>query len=232
MAESLAHQAVTGLDAERPVGNPKLVDQAGVIGRVGHGGDAKVVLRGSTDHAGAADIDVRAGLLGGDAFLRDRLAEGVEVDDDHVDRDALRTGEVGLVGLVVCLGQETEVDLEIECLDEPALHLGLPRVVGDGHEVLAGVFPEDLGDRLVRAPGGENPDAGIDLEQGGDEGVESGFIGHADEDVLDCNVVVDLADDIESHGASCKKSVLNEDGTIGPFLQGRRPIGGRSSPSV
>ena len=57
------------------------------------------------------------------AGLRSRLLEGVEVDDDHVDRiDAVR-GDGGLMLGVVADEEQSAVDLGVQGLDAPIEHL-------------------------------------------------------------------------------------------------------------
>ena len=200
MGERLLHEAEARRERELPARAAQLVEQRGVVGDVRDGGDADEVLRGGADHAGAADVDVGAALLGGDAGPGGYGLERIEVADDHVDLDGARAGEVGLVGVVVVLAEEAEVDLEVEGLHEAALHLGLAGVVGDGHEVLRGGGAEGGLKRLVGAAGAVELHAGAGLEEALDEGLEAGLVKEAHQDVADGNLVVDLLDDVECHG--------------------------------
>ena len=163
-----------------------------VVERIGHGRDAQVVLGRRADHAGAADVDVRPRHLGSDAILGDGLLERIEVDDDHVDRERGEPLQVGLVGVVVGLGEEAEVDLEVERLDEPALHFGLAGVVGNGNESIARLVAEDFLDLGIGAAGGVDLYAWACLDECGDESLKPRLVAHAHEDVLYLHPAVDF----------------------------------------
>ena len=88
-----------------------------VIGRIADDGDVPPVLGGAADHGRAADIDILDGVLEGDSFLRDGLAERIEVHADQVDRlDAVFFQGFHMGGHVPA-GQDTAVNLRMEGLD-------------------------------------------------------------------------------------------------------------------
>ncbi len=152
---------------------------------------------GGADHARTSDVDVRPRHLGRDAFLRDRRLERIEVHDDHVDRKRGKALEVRLVRIVVLLGKEPEVDLEVERLDEPALHLGLTGVVRNRDESSLRLVAENLLHLGVGPPGGVDLDPRARLDERGDEGLESGLVANAHQDVLDLDLVVDFSYDVQ-----------------------------------
>ena len=199
--ERLLHQAEARREREPAAGGAEFGEQRRVVGGVRDGRHADEVLRGGADHAGAADVDVRAAVLGRDAGLRGDLLEGVEVADHHVDLDGAGAREVRLVGVVVVLAEQAEVDLEVERLDEPALHLGLAGVVGDLHEAVLRGVAERGGERLVGAAGAEEADAGAGFEEPLGEVLDASLVEKAGEDVADGDEVVDLGDVVEGHGS-------------------------------
>ena len=60
-------------------------DQPGIVGGIGDDRDAFVILRGGADHGGAANVDILDNLLAIRA-LGDGGGEGIEIDDDKIDR--------------------------------------------------------------------------------------------------------------------------------------------------
>src|SRR2546422_5830133 len=54
--------------------------------RSGHDADARVVLRRGADHRGTTDVDLLDRLVERDPGPRYRRLEGVERDDDEIDR--------------------------------------------------------------------------------------------------------------------------------------------------
>ena len=62
---------------------------------------------------------------------RHGLGEGVEVDDDEVDRaDAMGGHRFGM-GRIVADGEETAMDLRVESLHPPVHHLGKAGQIGN-----------------------------------------------------------------------------------------------------
>ena len=112
-----------------------------------------------------------------------------------------------VVGVVVGLGEEAHVDLEVEGLDEAALHLGLAGVVGDGLEAVFLAGLEEGLDGGVGAAGREDDELGARLEEGGDKGVEPGLVGDGDEGAADGDAVVDVLDDVEHGGLLSVRAV-------------------------
>src|SRR5262245_19150620 len=113
-----------------------------------------MVLGRRAHHRRAADVDVLDHLLVADAGFGDGGLEGVEVDDDHVDRLDLVLGDGGYVGGVVADVEDAAVDTRVQCLDAAVEHLGEAGQVAD----LADGQPGG-DERLVGAAGGDEFDA-------------------------------------------------------------------------
>ena len=111
------------------------------------------------------------------------------------------------MGVVVGLGEEAHVDLEVEGLDEAALHLGLAGVVRDGAEAVFLAGLEEGLDGLVGAAGGEDDQLGAGVEEGGDEGVEPRLVRDGDEGTAERYAVVDVLDDVEHGGLLSVRAV-------------------------
>ena len=80
--ERLLHQLEAAGERELAAIHGEFARNLGVVSRIGDGRNAQVVLRGCADHAGTADVDVRARHLWSDVRLRDRLLERIEVHDN------------------------------------------------------------------------------------------------------------------------------------------------------
>ena len=199
VGEGLLHKLKARIKSERTAMVGEFLDEIAVIERIGDGGDAKVVLGTRADHAGAADVDVRAGHLGRYAILSDRLAERIEVYDDHIESVGVEALQIVLMGVVVLLGKNAEIDLEVERLDQTALHLGLAGVVRNGNERSLGGIAENLFDLGVCSAGRINLNAGANLDESGDKRLEARFVAHAHKNVLYLNTIVDFGDDIKRH---------------------------------
>ena len=199
MGESLLHQFKARVETERSAVVGELLDEIAVIERIGDGRDAEIILGARADHAGTADVDVRAGHLGRYALLGDRLAERIEIDDDHIERIGVETLQIVLMGVVVLLGEDTEINLKVERLNQTALHLGLSGIIGNGDERSFGGIAENLLDLCVRSAGRINLYAGARLDESGDKRLEARLVAHAHENVLYLNAIVDFCDDIKRH---------------------------------
>ena len=91
--------------------------------RIGDDGHCRVILSGRPDHGGPANVDLLdAGVEGGTGS--DRIGEGVEVDDDEVDRGRVQLGEPAHVLDLATIGENPGVDAGMEGLDTPLEALG------------------------------------------------------------------------------------------------------------
>jgi hypothetical protein len=107
-------------DAER-------LEYAAVVGRLGHDGDAAVVLGGAAHHGRAADVDVLDDLVVLGAG-RHRLLERVEVHAHEADGLAPDAGQRGAV-LVQVAHEDAAVHARVQGLHAPVHDLGGLRVL-------------------------------------------------------------------------------------------------------
>ncbi len=90
-----------------------------------------MVLGGSTDHRGAADIDVFNSKLKRAVRTRNRLLKGIEVHADDVNRtDVVVCESLHVLGHAAAC-KNPGVNVRIKRLHAPVKHLGKPRVVGN-----------------------------------------------------------------------------------------------------
>ncbi len=127
----------------------------GVVLGPGDDGDEFVVLGGAADQGRPADIDVLdAGIEIGAA--RHRFLEGIEIDDQEVDRRDVVHRHGQLVLLVVAPRQQPAMDRRVQRLDATVHDLGEAGMVGDfGHRYVG------LAQHLRRAAGRQDGDAAV-----------------------------------------------------------------------
>jgi hypothetical protein len=133
-----------------------LLDQGGIVGRVGDDGHMLIVLGRGPHHGRAADVDVLDGVVQG-VGLGHGLHERVEVHAHQVDVAQAVLVHGRHVGRVVPHREDAGVDLGMQGLDAAVQHL---REAGEFGHVLhrqAGVA-----DGLGGAAGGEEFNAGAD----------------------------------------------------------------------
>ena len=148
----------------------EFVEHGLVVLRLDDDGDIVVVLRGSPDHRGTADVDVLDAVLVTGAFV-DGCLERVEVDHEQVDRrDAVRLHRISMF-LVVADREQAAMHLGVQRLDPPVHHLGKAGQVGDVLDLKPG-----RRDRLRGAAGGDQLDA-VTGERPG-EFDQAGFVGN------------------------------------------------------
>src|SRR5438067_1226987 len=115
--EGLTGEARARGERECTVIGAHLVEHSAV--RVGRDDDrhVSVVLRRGANHRRAADVYLLDGLFERDALAGDRLLEGVEVDDDHVNRlDAVLFERPRVFGTLAD-GEDAAVYARVERLD-------------------------------------------------------------------------------------------------------------------
>jgi hypothetical protein len=106
----------------------QLGKQAVIVQRIGHHRDKPMVLRRRADHRRAADVDVLdAGRMV--SALRHRLLEGVEVDDQQVDRFDPVRGHRHQMLVIVTQRQQAAMHLRVQRLDPAVHHFGKARHV-------------------------------------------------------------------------------------------------------
>ena len=160
--------------AERSAAGAQLVEDRRVLRLRGHDRDAPVVLGGRPDHRGAADVDLLDRFDLRHAGPRHRLLEGIEGDDDQIDRCDPVLAERGEMLGDITAGQDSAVDLRMERLDAPVEHLGeTGRLRHVDHA------DPRLADQLRRAAGRQDLDA--ETGQSPRELDDPGLVVHADE---------------------------------------------------
>src|SRR5262249_34505900 len=137
----------------RAAGRAELRQQALVVFRLDGDRHATVVLGGGADERRPADVDHLDGLGRTGAAL-DGLLDGVEVDDDEVERLDRRPGEVARVVLAGVVGENAAEDLRVERLDPAAQDLREAGRRLDGFDLDAFVL-----EMLRGPPGRDDPDA-------------------------------------------------------------------------
>jgi len=110
----------------------KLLANESIVGRINGDGNGGMILGRRAHHGRPADVDIFDGLGSGAAGARDRLAEGIQVDDHQVDTVDLMLGQLGGMGGVRAAGQDAGVDARVERLDAAVEDLGKAGDVGDG----------------------------------------------------------------------------------------------------
>ena len=118
------------LERRRAVVGLHLLEHARVVGRLHDHRHARVVLGAGADERRAADVDVLDALVVRRA-LRHRRLEGVEVDDDEIDRRDGVLGRLRLVLGVAAHGEQAAVDLGMQRLHAAVEHLGKSRQLRD-----------------------------------------------------------------------------------------------------
>ena len=135
----LGREGAAQVGRERPLVGVEGRNHVVIVARIR---DHGVVLGGRADHRRAADIDILDTVFvtgaRGDGGL-----EGVEVDDDQVDRPDPVFGHCGLILGMVASGEDAAMDLGVQGLDPPVHDLGEAGMVGDLDDRNAG-FREGL----------------------------------------------------------------------------------------
>ena len=101
--------------------------------------------------------------------------------------------------LVVRLGEQTQVDSKVQCLDKTALGFGLAGVIGDLGQALLGFGAQDLLQTFVGAAGGKDADGRVDLPQARNQLFQAGFVRNADQYMAQFNEAVDFVHDVDGH---------------------------------
>ena len=171
-------KAPAGGAAEGAGVGAELFGEGGVVGGLRHDGDVLEVFGGGADHGGAADVDVLDEFVDMDAGAGCGGLEGIEIDDDHVDRLEAVLGDGGLVLGVDADMEDAAVDLGMQGLDAAVKHLGKAGEIGDVADIQAG-----LAEGAGRAAGRDELDA--EGGEGAGEIDQAGLIGDGDEGATD-----------------------------------------------
>jgi hypothetical protein len=175
--ERLRGQLTPGADAQLAALR-QLVQQEAVALGIHHHGDVGVVLGRGPDHGRPADVDRLDQLLVGNVAARRQAHEGVQVDDQEVDRLDAVLGQRRRVVRHVATRQEGPVHVGVQRLDPPAEHLG------DARDVLHLAHGQAV---LLQEGGGAGRGDELHAELGEAlrERLEPGLVGHREEGSLD-----------------------------------------------
>ena len=105
------------------VGALNFRDQRGIVRRIGHDCNVRVVLGRRSHHRRPADIDVLDHFIASGA-LGHGFAERVEVDHHQIDRTDIVFGHRGRVFGIVAHRQQAAVDFGVQRLDASVHHFG------------------------------------------------------------------------------------------------------------
>ena len=138
-----------------------LVRHLGIVHGIHHHGHAVMVLGGAAQHRGTTNVDVLDGVVEGGVGPRDRLLEGVQVDDYQVEGLDPVLPDGGFVRGIAAQIQEAAVDFRVQRLHPAIEHFreaGVGAQIGDGQTA----FAQGTGG----AAGGNQFDAGLGQDLG------------------------------------------------------------------
>ena len=171
MLEDLVLQIALGL--ERNVARRlQLGQHAVIIRRIDNDHHILRVFGRRAKHGRAADVDVLNRFIEGHAGLFDGRAEGIQVDDDHIDRLHAELLQLLHVFGIITHGKQTRVNRRVQ-----RLHAPIKAFRETGHVAHAGDGNPRLLNRLHRAAGGEQGHALI--RQTASQFHNAGLIRHA-----------------------------------------------------
>src|SRR5690554_31536 len=177
--EGLYRQVEACVVAELAIVAVELFQHPAVVGSVDYDGDIVVVLGRSTDHGGAADVDV----LNGGGQIAIRIGHGVfkrvQVHHHHVDGVNAVLAHDGIIGTATA--QNATVDLRVQGFYPAVHHFRETGVVGHFSDRYV-VFLE----QAECAASGEQLNAAF--SQGTAKIDDAGFITHADQGATDGGV--------------------------------------------
>ena len=152
MREGFLHQreAELGIDAARA---RELFEHLCVVGRIDDDEHVAEILGGGADQARAADVDLFHQRVETRVRILRRLREGIEVDDDQVNRRYPVSGDRFEVVRTGTTCQDAGVDGGMQRLHPAVHHLGEP---GDVRDVADG--QTGVGERLRRPAGRDQLD--------------------------------------------------------------------------
>ena len=172
MAKGLQGQLTPQLGADRPCSQG--LQEGGVLGRARQNGHIGMVLGRRAHHRRTADVDVFDRRVPADVGASDRLAEGIEVDHDHVDRGNALVRQIALVGGLGALGQDPAVNAGVQGFDAPPKDFGCTGVLGD-----LGDRDPRRGQRCCGAAAGDQLITGRQQPLG--QGHQPFLVGHAEQ---------------------------------------------------
>jgi len=155
-----------------------------------------MILGGGPQHRRPADVDLLDCLVEGRAGSGNGLTEGIEVDDDQVDRADAVLGERGNMGRYLASGKDARVDDRVQRLHASVEHLGKVGELLDRRDRNAAG-----GEQRSCATGGNDLD--ITRNECSGELDDAGLVTHADERAMDCLVLDHVAPVSSARIAGC-----------------------------
>ena len=123
--EGLGGETLAQIERRHAATRIESCNQLGIVAGIGNDGDIGMVLGGRAHHRGPADVDILDHFFAAGASGT-RLGEGIEVDDDEVDRaDAVLHHRRGM-GRIVADGEQPAMDLGWSVLTRPSIISGKP----------------------------------------------------------------------------------------------------------
>ncbi|GJD73998.1 hypothetical protein CFIICLFH_2231 [Methylobacterium goesingense] len=178
----LLGEAAPGALAQRPALGFEFGEHGGVVAHIDHDRHVGVIFRGGADHCRTADIDVLDAIVVAGS-LRHRLLEGIEVDQQQVDRADAVGSQRRLMLRVAAHGEQSAMDARVQRLHPTVHHLGKAGEVGDLRDGQPGRTQG-----LVRPTRGDQRDAEA-VESSG-ELDEAGLVGDGEECAGDPHLVM------------------------------------------
>ena len=132
VAEGFQGQLTPQLRANRSSGQG--LQKRGILRGTGQDRHVRMVLGGCAHHRWPADVDVLNRRVPADIGPSNRLAEGIEIDHDHIDRGNALVDQITLVGGLRALCQDSAVNPGVQCFHASPKDLGGTGVLSDlGH---------------------------------------------------------------------------------------------------
>ena len=135
--KGLGREREAGRIAQHPVIPTQLVQDSGVVRRIDDDADRGMILGGSAEQRGTADVDVLDRRVQVAIGARNRRLEGIQVNDDQVDRRDAVLCHDGFVQPAPA--QDPAMDFRVQGLDPAIHHFRKARIVGnlgDGNAVI------------------------------------------------------------------------------------------------
>ena len=148
-SERLGRHGLAEIERGRPAFLVQLTEQRRIVRRIGDDGDESMILRGGANHRRATNIDVFDHFIAFRAFGHG-LLEGIEIDDDEIDRADGVIGHCLRMFRIVTHGQQPAMDHRVQRLDPAIHHFGK---TGEVRHVLH--RKPGIAQRLGRAAGGD-----------------------------------------------------------------------------
>ena len=144
-SEGLAREAPSRREGQRAVVLFHFVGDRGVVGGIDDDRDVGIILRRGAHQGRTADIDILDRFVAGDAGLRYRTLERIEVDDHQIDRLDSVILHLLLMARFGAAAQNSAVDFRMQRLHAAVEHLGKAGELFDRLDLHARRFERGLG---------------------------------------------------------------------------------------